>query len=130
MAEEGRGLVKDNDITSNAKVGAVINSLATPTFIGNRIMNGQSAGVLIHDSGAGVFVANDVRNNALGGFIIRAKVYEGLTLSLLTCNPPSATLRSRRIKSTTVDILEFTWRRAERARLRRTTSAEISRQEL
>lgn len=74
VAEEGRGLFKDNHVSHNTKSGVVVNSGGTPTLIGNRICDGHSAGVLFYDSGGGTFVGNDVNKNAMGGFVVRAMV--------------------------------------------------------
>ncbi|PIK52113.1 putative F-box only protein 11 isoform X1 [Apostichopus japonicus] len=64
---EGRGLVENNDIHSNALAGIQIRTNSNPIIRGNRIHDGQHGGIYVHEKGKGLIIENEVYSNTLAG---------------------------------------------------------------
>lgn len=68
----GRIEVIDCDITSRGFTCVAIAGGANPVLRGNRIHDGSSAGILVHDGGRGLIENNDVVANGRPGMEVRA----------------------------------------------------------
>lgn len=49
VCDHARGLIEDNDISSNARAGVAILSGGNPTVRGNKIHHGKDSGVLVSE---------------------------------------------------------------------------------
>jgi F-box protein 11 len=78
--DNGLGIIEDNDIVGNSQVGnrqgkmvanVEIKQGGNPVARRNRIHDGKSAGIFVHNNGLGTIEDNDIFGNALSGVEIK-----------------------------------------------------------
>ena len=94
VCDHARGLVEDNDISTNARAGVAILSGGNPIVRNNKIHDGKDSGVLISERGRGRIEANDIFANLRAGvailregapFVTRNKIHNGFDSGVLVC---------------------------------------------
>lgn len=94
VCDHARGLIEDNDISSNARAGVAILSGGNPTVRGNKIHHGKDSGVLVSEKGRGRIEENEIFANLRAGvailregapFVTRNKIFDGFDSGVLVC---------------------------------------------
>jgi F-box protein 11 len=94
VCDNGRGVVEDNDISSNGRAGVAILSGGDPLVCHNKIHEGMDSGVLVSEKGRGRIEDNDIFQNRRAGVAIfkegaplvkHNRIHDGCDSGVLVC---------------------------------------------
>ena len=94
VCDHAKGVVEDNDISSNKRAGIAILSGGDPIVRSNKIHNGFDSGVLISEKGKGRIENNDIFSNMRAGVAIlkegtpvvtQNRIFDGRDSGVLVC---------------------------------------------